>query len=152
MTRESIAKSSCCPQSQRREPKLSAVVHCECTRTKVGAPASKFPDGLSNTMMVLEDTGRPQYWLYGKLGTGNSSNWPWSDPSNRITVQVASACNKGKTFFNCNNNNEIYSFHPGGVYLVMGDSSVRFVAETTDPEAFVSQFTANGGEPGHSGE
>jgi prepilin-type processing-associated H-X9-DG protein len=105
-------------------------------------------DGLSNTMMVLEDTGRPQYWLYGKLGTGNSSNWPWSDPSNRITVQVASACNKGKTFFNCNNNNEIYSFHAGnsGANFLFGDGSVVFIRDSIPAAAFVPLFTRAGGE------
>lgn len=33
---------------------------------------------------------------------------------------------------NCGPNDEPFSFHPGGVNAVMGDGSVRFVAETTD--------------------
>ncbi|MFM7521166.1 MAG: DUF1559 domain-containing protein [Planctomycetota bacterium] len=33
---------------------------------------------------------------------------------------------------NCGPNDEPFSFHPGGVVAVMGDASVRFVADTID--------------------
>jgi hypothetical protein len=42
---------------------------------------------------------------------------------------------------NCNNNEEIYSFHISGCFFVMGDGSVQFLNETIDPDAFVSLFT-----------
>ena len=42
---------------------------------------------------------------------------------------------------NCNNNNEIYSFHEGGCNFSMGDGAVRFVTEDVSPEVFISLFT-----------
>ena len=110
-------------------------------------PRRKIVDGLSHTYMVFECGGRPNRFVKGQLQPSASpvSGARWADPQNHFWLHDF-------PLINFNNNNEIYSFHPGGVNLVMGDASVRFVAEAIDPEVFVSQFTANGGEAGHSGE
>jgi prepilin-type N-terminal cleavage/methylation domain-containing protein len=104
-------------------------------------PRRKVVDGLSHTYMVFECGGRPNRFVHGQLQVDVSpvSGARWADPENHFWLH-------DYPFVNFNNNNEIYSFHPGGVNLVMGDASVRFVAEAIDPEVFVSQFTANGGE------
>ena len=62
----------------------------------------------------------------------------WSHPRNPHAVH--DLCN-GTQLMNCNNDEEIYSFHPGGCFYGMGDASVRFVQESIDPNAFVSLFT-----------
>jgi prepilin-type N-terminal cleavage/methylation domain-containing protein/prepilin-type processing-associated H-X9-DG protein len=107
-------------------------------------------DGLSNTFMVFEDVGRPQYWLNGRMASGSGAgNEKWADPANRITIEViTSSCNQGKTFFNCNNGNEIYSFHAGtsGANFLMGDGSVQFVSDRLSGPAFRALYTRAGGE------
>jgi prepilin-type N-terminal cleavage/methylation domain-containing protein len=104
-------------------------------------PRRKILDGLSHTFMVFECGGRPNRFVNGQLQPGASpvSGARWADPENHFWLH-------NYPMVNFNNNNEIYSFHPGGVNLVFGDASVRFVDESIDPEVFVSQFTANGGD------
>jgi prepilin-type N-terminal cleavage/methylation domain-containing protein/prepilin-type processing-associated H-X9-DG protein len=105
-------------------------------------------DGLSNTMMVFEDAGRPQYFENGLPGTPGSykaDHEKWSDPANRITVQKWCG-----TVINCNNGNEIYSFHPGGANFGMGDGSARLIRTSIASAAFVSLFTRAGNEPAAS--
>ncbi|MEX2142102.1 MAG: DUF1559 domain-containing protein [Pirellulales bacterium] len=107
-------------------------------------PRRKIADGLSYTYMIFECGGRPNRYLNGQLQPNAAavSGARWADPANHFWLH-------DYPLINFNNNNEIYSFHPGGVNLVRGDGSVHFVAETIDPEVFVSQFTANGGEALH---
>jgi prepilin-type N-terminal cleavage/methylation domain-containing protein/prepilin-type processing-associated H-X9-DG protein len=101
----------------------------------------KIADGLSQTYMIFECGGRPDRYVYGQPQPDATpvTGARWADPENHFWVH-------DYPVINFNNNNEIYSFHPGGVNMVFGDGSLRFVAETIDPEVFVSQFTANGGE------
>ena len=105
-------------------------------------------DGLSNTFLLFESSGRPDYWLNGRAGSSNSAgNAQWADPANRITIQVITRCTR-KTFFNCNNGNELYSFHAGnsGANFLMGDGSVRFISDTIPGPEFRALYTRAGGE------
>jgi prepilin-type N-terminal cleavage/methylation domain-containing protein/prepilin-type processing-associated H-X9-DG protein len=111
---------------------------------------AEIPDGLSNTLLVVEDAGRPEYWLYGKKQSSLSSNPRWADPNERITVQWnSSACTKGRHFFNCNNDNEIYSFHNSGTAgnFLFGDGAVRTIRDSIPGPTFKALFTRAGGEP-----
>lgn len=47
---------------------------------------------------------------------------------------------------NCTNNNELYSFHPGSVMVVLGDGSVRFLAETLELRMIARLITKAAGE------
>jgi prepilin-type N-terminal cleavage/methylation domain-containing protein/prepilin-type processing-associated H-X9-DG protein len=110
----------------------------------------EITDGLSNTFMVFEDVGRPSYWVNGQKRTTSASNAEWSDDANRITIQVISltTCNKGKTFFNCNNNNELYSFHSSNsaANFLFGDGSVKLIRDSLSAGAFEALYTKSGGE------
>jgi prepilin-type N-terminal cleavage/methylation domain-containing protein len=107
----------------------------------------QITDGLSNTFMIFEDAGRPDGFDQNKSPTADTtkaetenavSGQSWADFNSFFDVH--DTCGGGQ-LMNCNNNNEIYSFHVGGCNFTMGDASVRLVQDGIDPEAFTSLFT-----------
>jgi prepilin-type N-terminal cleavage/methylation domain-containing protein len=114
-------------------------------------------DGTSNTLLVAEDAGRHQVYAKGKPilpNTAGSAGWTlnaaWGDYN--TAIQVRGFSNDGTTrdggccVINCNNVNQFYGFHPGGVNAVRGDGSVQFVTETTAPGVLAALVTRAGGE------
>jgi prepilin-type N-terminal cleavage/methylation domain-containing protein len=108
-------------------------------------------DGMSNTWMLVEDSGRPDSWCGGILGgsyngvgcSGGGSGAEISGSqwaSDESEFWVHNVCGS-EQMMNCHNNNEIYSFHLGGCQFLYGDAAVRFVQETVDAETFISLFT-----------
>lgn len=109
-------------------------------------PVGIVTDGLSNTFMVFEDAGRPLLFTGNKqTGTSGAGAERWSDPVNRITVEAW--C--GTSTINCNNNNELYSFHPLSINILFGDGAVKPVRTNISNAAFVSLYTRAGGEPAY---
>jgi prepilin-type N-terminal cleavage/methylation domain-containing protein/prepilin-type processing-associated H-X9-DG protein len=102
-------------------------------------------DGLSNTWMLFEDGGRPEFWQNGRRVSSvpgfSAGNERWADPANRITVQTWCG-----TPINCHNGNEIYSFHIGGANFLMGDGAVRYISSSISSPTFVALYTRSGGE------
>ena len=47
---------------------------------------------------------------------------------------------------NAGNNDELFSFHPGGVNVLMGDGSVRFIKDSVNPVTLRALITCAGGE------
>ena len=117
-----------------------------------GGPLSldAVKDGLSNSWMFFEDSGRPFYYVENRR-SGNPNDAPkngvsgaaWAD--HEADFWVHNVCNDSQ-MMNCSNNNEIYSFHAGGANFLYGDGSVSFSSETIHPEVFVSLFTCNAGD------
>ena len=108
-------------------------------------------DGLSNSMMLFECGGRPHKYEYGgRPGDPNVTprepieGAEWADA--RAEFWIHDLCGNGTQMINCNNKNEIFSFHRGFAVFLYGDGSVRIHAELIDPEVFVSRFTANAGD------
>ncbi len=105
-------------------------------------------DGLSQSMMWFETGAAPVQYKNGQPVPGNiSGSTPetqggtsWADFDNWYVVH--NRC--GDSFFNCHNNEEIYSFHPSGAMFGFGDGSVRFIQDSIDPDVFVSLFTRDG--------
>ena len=101
-------------------------------------------DGLSNSFMYFEDGGRPtNYQKGGKVASGTVSGSRWADVE--AYFHVHDTCGGG-SMMNCHNNNEIFSFHPGGCVFAMGDGSARFESENIDPDVFTSLFTRAAGD------
>ena len=99
--------------------------------------------------MWFESAGRPIKYIDGNLAMTTrgeqiftSGGHSWAKYENWYAVH--DEC--GGSFFNCHNDEEIYSFHNGGSYFGMGDGSVRFLTDSLDPDLFVSLFTRDGGD------
>ena len=104
-------------------------------------------DGLSQTWLLAEDSGR--YFKYAggfrvtKVGESTTkSSYKWM--SHGIWLSVSDPC--GDRLINCHNDDEVYSFHPGGAQFVYGDGSVHFHSEDMAADIFASRFTRAGGE------
>ena len=114
-------------------------------------------DGTSNTFMVAESAGRPNFYgprfqMLGQLSPGEGG---WADPagafkikgSNGITGALkphgapANTCS-----MQCNNTSEIYSFHTGGCNFLFADGSVHFLSSSSSLCVIGSLATRAGGE------
>ncbi len=120
-------------------------------------------DGTSNTIFMAEDAGRPEFWTSNGKGPQNNSpgggnfgvtngrvrGAGWADVANAIplhTFRNDGLSVPGPCPINCTNNNEAFSFHPGGVDAVFADGSVRLLAETIGTPIYASLITRGGGE------
>jgi len=104
-------------------------------------------DGLSNTMLILEDGGRPlEYGMNRRFVGPMPATYVahrWASPENYFVLDYFCIPD---TMMNCSNYDEVYSFHPEGCNFVLADGSVRFLADSIDPDLFVSLFTSAAGD------
>ncbi|HEY1189007.1 MAG TPA: DUF1559 domain-containing protein [Gemmata sp.] len=114
-------------------------------------------DGTSNTVIMAEDAGRHQ--VYAKRtpvtpNTPGAAGWTLnaaaSDYNNAIFLRgydtTGTSRDGGCCIVNCNNVNQIYSFHTGGAMTVRGDGSVQFLKESTAPGVVAALASRAGGE------
>jgi prepilin-type processing-associated H-X9-DG protein len=115
-------------------------------------------DGSSNTLLVVEDAGRPQRWELGRSlpmpvadtdegDTGGAWARPLSDIRIlRGTDYETATAKVGECAINCHNNHETYSFHRDGANCLFCDGSVRFLHRAIGIRVYAALSTANGGE------
>jgi type II secretory pathway pseudopilin PulG len=124
---------------------------------------AEIRDGTSNTLLVTEDAGRPVFWTSQGLGPADNilscGNYSvhggrvrgagWADTACQIPLHGFTYdgldC-PGPCAINCTNNNEAFSFHPGGVDAAFADGGVRFLHETTHIATYAALITRAGGE------
>jgi prepilin-type N-terminal cleavage/methylation domain-containing protein/prepilin-type processing-associated H-X9-DG protein len=92
--------------------------------------AKQITDGLSQTIMVGEDSGRS--------GVG-SNNGTWADGQNIFDVGDKGAINKMQS-------NELWSDHKGGVNTAFCDGSAHFLSETIDLKVLYALCTRDQGD------
>ncbi len=137
-----------------------------------GNPIASVTDGTSNTLMVSEDCGRPVGYnrmrlIYNQGGSGpqvDGVQYPapggggaWADPFSyaHLAGSIPQGTREGWTngssviapvcMINCSSDNELYSFHTGGVNGLMADGSVRFISENISPVILVNLICRNDG-------
>jgi len=108
-------------------------------------------DGTSNTIALGEDAGRPGLYRMGRQINAHRANTAasWADRNNLIAPTGAKADGSsrlGPCAMNCTNDNELYSFHSGGVVAVFGDGSVHFIRSTITMTDLSRLITRAGGE------
>jgi len=105
-------------------------------------------DGLSNTILLSEDAGRPFIYRGRVRTTTVATDGGWADNANSYITHGSGADGNGAgpCHTNCYNGNEVYSFHADGANHVFGDGSVRFVRASLNVRIFVRLITRAGGE------
>jgi prepilin-type N-terminal cleavage/methylation domain-containing protein/prepilin-type processing-associated H-X9-DG protein len=106
-------------------------------------------DGASNTILLVEDAGRPRRWLGRQGGDPVLEGGPWNHFKGGIILQGKTAdgtLNLGRCTMNCTNNGEVYSFHTGGANAVFADGHVHFLRESMDIRVLGRLITRAGGE------
>ena len=112
-------------------------------------------DGLSNTLMISEDAGRPEHWILGNrqpadLTTSTPCAWGiWASSPCGAAMQPRGhtydgLVNPGPCAINCTNDRGVYSFHPGIAYVCFGDGSVRTLSEGLNIYVFYALSSAAG--------
>jgi prepilin-type N-terminal cleavage/methylation domain-containing protein len=120
-------------------------------------------DGLSKTLLVVECAGRP-FTFRGttmQMTAGGARSGPapeinqcvgWADSLGPFKVDPitpdgnkGAAPNAGRPM-NATNDGECYSFHRGGMAVVFGDNSTRFISQDIELRTFCALVTRAGGE------
>src|SRR5690606_11298129 len=114
---------------------------------------SSITDGTTNTLIVAEIAGRNAIYRKGRqvAAIGNSGGG-WGDPINAENWFSGSLYDgtgtEGPCVINCTNESGrgAYSFHTGGIHLLMCDGSVRFASENVSAPSFCMLIVPNDGK------
>jgi prepilin-type N-terminal cleavage/methylation domain-containing protein/prepilin-type processing-associated H-X9-DG protein len=122
-------------------------------------------DGTTNTILLFEMAGRPDFYVKGRRETFNVPGWPYVDPTGRqvqssgpwsayvgefllttgtdgsIASETAGAC-----WINCNNKTTPYGFHSGGINVALADGSVRFLRDTVAEQTYSNLIQIDDGQ------
>jgi prepilin-type processing-associated H-X9-DG protein len=121
-------------------------------------PINAILDGTSNTIMYMEDGGRPNWFVLGAdQGTilPRPEGYGWTDPdggagsmdgTDATTGAINGGSGTGRCIMNCNNDSEPYSMHSGGMNICMADGSVRFIQSNISAATFAALLTARLGD------
>jgi prepilin-type N-terminal cleavage/methylation domain-containing protein/prepilin-type processing-associated H-X9-DG protein len=157
---------------RNRASRVNGIVHHPATAL------AEVTDGLSSTVLVLEDAGRDARYVSERpesyvsplqpnvsrnVPPGQRRAWRWGE-ANGVGLGVSGQINNkwrpdhaigaypqpGDPAFGttnqAGNNQEPFSFHPGGANALFGDGSVRFLKETLNVVVLRGIISCVGGE------
>ena len=128
-----------------------------------GTSLAQVLDGTSHTLLIVEDAGRPLFWVTQGRGPpstalicgnqnvtgGRVSGAGWADPQSALPLHTFAGdgltC-PGPCVMNCTNNNEPYAFHPSGINAAFADGSTQFIRESVAIAVFAAEITRAGQE------
>ena len=132
------------------------------TMSSQGSRLAEITDGLSNTLLLVEDANRPEWWAKGRRvtdddppfggdgsKTGTLLGGTWADHKKDFGIDGATADGRsapGDCAVNCTNSFEVYAFHTGGANAAMADGSVRFLKEGMSIRVLAALATRAAGE------
>ncbi|WP_439628360.1 DUF1559 family PulG-like putative transporter [Gemmata sp.] len=112
----------------------------------VPMPLTKISDGLSCTLLVAEQAGRPQLWQAGKRRDGDGAQFGMAANARGMWAGWGSIVfgptgadggppcgDRTDTSVNGNNQSGVYAFHAAGAHVLLCDGSVRFCGKNLDP-------------------
>ena len=107
-------------------------------------------DGTSNTILMCESAGRPDYYIGGARDSSRTmSDGGWGHHENDYgldgAVSKTDRTSPGNCVINCHNDNETYAFHTGGAMHAFVDGSVWFIRDGISPQTYAALTTAQGG-------
>ncbi|HTN02852.1 MAG TPA: DUF1559 domain-containing protein [Planctomycetaceae bacterium] len=115
---------------------------------------SEVTDGLSNTLLATEIAGGGVVYRADRqvLSTNTSLHWRIWAGFSRLSMRGYSydglVQHGGNCVVNCNSDGaNLYSFHPGGAFALLGDGSVRFIGQNIDLTTMVRVVTRDDGQP-----
>ncbi|WP_406695299.1 DUF1559 domain-containing protein [Singulisphaera sp. Ch08] len=122
-------------------------------------PLTKISDGMSSTLLLIEQAGRPDVWRLdkkkegaGQFGMSPNARGSWAGwgsiafgPASATTGESPGKGDATDCTVNCNNWFGIYGFHEGGAHVLFCDGSVRFVGTGLDPLTFLYLTNCNDG-------
>jgi prepilin-type N-terminal cleavage/methylation domain-containing protein/prepilin-type processing-associated H-X9-DG protein len=116
-------------------------------------PLASVVDGLSETILVFEQAGRPAQWCNGKpilgLNQVNGSWWgAWAAFNGPQVQGYDDSCTQsvGTCAVNCNNGRGVYAFHAAGANVLMADGSVHLLQTSTSLNVLYALATLANGE------
>lgn len=118
---------------------------------------TSITDGTSSTIMVVECAGRPLVYRGGRSysNIANDQGIGWADSEGPFSLDgsnadgsqegcgLANGCSYG---MNKRNDNEPYSFHPGGGNFLFADGHIAFLQETIPISTLAAMCTKSAGE------
>lgn len=117
--------------------------------SSLNATMGNLQDGSSNTIMMCESAGRPNFYVgRGEDTTRKLNDGGWGHHENDYGLDGAikgTTTAPGNCVINCHNNNETYAFHPGTANHVFSDGSTRSLNEELSATVYAAMITANGG-------
>jgi prepilin-type processing-associated H-X9-DG protein len=123
----------------------------------VGAPGkiAGVTDGTSNTILLVEMSGRPYWYLPNKQRSAGTTNnprtygfgfWAHNDAHNIATFLADGSASGTECAVNCSNQFGVYSFHPAGANVAFADGSVHMLSDSVPPATLAALVTRAGGE------
>jgi prepilin-type N-terminal cleavage/methylation domain-containing protein len=110
-------------------------------------------DGCSNTLILYERAGRNALYQRGKqISNPGTYGGGWADPGIFedwvAGSSVDGSLHKGPCAINCSNRSGDggYSFHAGGIHILLAEGSVRFLNENVWQGVFANLGTHQGGQ------
>jgi len=132
---------------------------------------AEITDGTSNTIMAVEDAGRPQLYRAGIAASVSGvptvkDGWGWADIQGGYSLDGSTTDGSLTGKANCTvpsgpcsmttaiapypmnrtNDSEMYGFHVGGTHILMCDGAVKFISENISAATLGALATRNTGE------